>query len=195
MEVDSMKHGSRYYIPRDQFHIIDRPEIQPYIDKAPGDDFRFAVATAWLTGMRISEIVDLKQGNFSVQEHDQSLTINYQSKKHGRKGAPSFLWTDPFVSEIVLPYFRKAEGERRDRLLIRTTTRRYQQLLQKLNKELHGSEESRFITFHQMRHSRITYLVQVLQATIPEVMGFTGRATVPNEYMILQQTAKFRGRF
>ena len=185
----------KYYVPKLQFRMIPREEIQEYIDQAPDEDSRFTVALAWLTGMRISEIVDLKGGEMAVQEHDQSLTISYQSKKKGRRGSPSFAFSDPFISDIVLPYYRNAADARRDRLLKRTTTRRYQQILQKLNTQIHGAETSSFVTFHQLRHSRITYLVQVLKATIPEVMAFTGRATVPNEYMILQQTEKFRGRF
>ena len=185
----------KYHVPKEQFHIITKEEMIPYLEHAPDEDSRFAIALAWLTGMRVSEVKDVSPSNFSVQEHDSSLTINYQSKKHGKKGAPSFSFNDPFISEIVLPYYRKAASGRRDRLLIRTTTRRYQQILQKLNEDIFGSDRSRWMTFHQLRHSRITYLVQVLKATIPEVMGFTGRATVPNEYMILQQTEKFRGRF
>jgi integrase len=185
----------KYYVNKLSFHIISKEEILPYIESNPDEDSKYAIALAWLTGMRIREVVDLTTGNFSVNEGLKFVTITYKSRKKGRLGSPSFAFSDPFIEDIILPYYRKALSERRERLLIRKTTRRYQQILQKLNTQLHGMDTQRFVTFHQMRHSRISYLVQYLKATMAEIKSFTGRATNPDEYIIAQDTEKFRGRF
>lgn len=183
----------KYYIPKEEFKIIPKEEIQPYLDAARDEDYKTALAVVWLTGMRIQEVVLLKARQISIDPTDQSMEIRFQALKRGRIGVPNFSWNDTFVSDVVLPYVQGAYAQGRERLFKRKSKSSYQKTLQAINKQLHGEAKERYITFHQFRHSRATYLVR-LGATTDELIAWFGRRTTDfSDYTIATKTSRFRG--
>jgi integrase len=181
-----------YHIPKKEFKIVTAEEMKKYIDETSDEDFKFVLALAWLTGARIQEIVNLKKKDFIIGKND--LTIIIKALKHGKIGYPTFSFDDPFVKEIVLPRINAIENPE-SKVCLRGK-RRYQQLLLKLNEKFYPDEPSKWITFHYLRHSRLTYLARVLKAFPEELKSWTGHSsTAFEEYFAPRRVERFKGKF
>ncbi|MEM4605934.1 MAG: site-specific integrase [Candidatus Pacearchaeota archaeon] len=179
----------RYYIKKEDFKIVSLDEIKRYIDACEREDMKILLMLSWLTGARISEIIELKKSNFSIGKN--YITILIHSKKHGKVGYPTFSFNDPFIQNVLEYIKDKGEEER----IFKCGKRRYQQILLQLNKKLHGEDKSKYITFHYLRHSRLTYLARVLGAMPEELKSWTGhKSTAFEEYFAPRRVRRFAGK-
>lgn len=176
-----------YYKPKLDFGIVGKEEIMPYIEKAPDEHSKTLIALVWLTGMRVSEALRLTKERVKIDENEKIVMIVNESLKKGKTGYPTFAFSDPFA-DIIINFFKANEK-------IKYSKRRHQMILKKLNETIHGSDKSKYITFHYLRHSRITYLARVLGATPEEIKSWTGhRSTAFEEYYRPRTVKKFAGR-
>lgn len=186
-----------YYVPKEEFKIIMKDDAMQYINMAKDEDYKFSIALMWLTGMRIQELVNLTIRSVTIENEERAVIVKFMALKQRKKkkiGVPNFSFSDPFIEEIIIPYIGKAEGEGREYALKRRSKSSYQKMLLAINKQIHGADKTRYLTFHQFRHSRITQLIKK-GATTDELMSWTGRNTSDfSDYTIVQQTSKFRGK-
>jgi integrase len=181
----------KYYIPKNEFRIILYEEIKKYIDATDDSDFKFVLALAWLTGARIQEIVNLKRRDFQIGKND--LTIIIKALKRGKIGYPTFSFKDPFISDLIIPRVLSIEDP--DSRVCLKSKRTYQRMLLKLNKKLYPNEPNKWITFHYLRHSRITFLARVLKAFPEELKSWTGhRSQAFEEYFAPRRVMRFKGK-
>jgi len=142
----------KYYIPKKEFKVISYEEIKPYVELAPDLDSKVIIALAWLTGARIQELVNLEGKDFLIDKENDRVVITIRALKHGKVGYPTFSFSDPFINDLIVPF---VEGK--EKKLFSRGKRRYQQILKEINLKLHGSDTSKWITFHYLRHSRLTF--------------------------------------
>jgi len=182
----------QYYIPKENFKIVTKDEILPYIAGTEDIEAKVVIAIAWLAGARIQEIVNLKKEDFIISDENKDLTIAIHALKFGKMGYPSFSYSDPFVGELVVPYARQfAEGK-----VFSKSKRRYQQILKNLNLKIHGEDTSKWITFHYLRHSVATYMGRVLRAFPEEFKSWFGhRSQAFEEYYAPRKVDRFKGKF
>jgi integrase len=181
-----------YYRDKKTFEIVTKEQIEKYIFSTNDEEFRVLLALAWLTGARISELLDLKKQDFLLDQNRDIVMITIRAKKHGRIGYPTFSFSDPFVSDLIIPYINNIGEEQK---LFRRSKRRYQQMLLRLNKDIWGENKSKYITFHYLRHSRISFLARILGALPEELKSWTGhRSTAFEEYFAPRRTERFRGK-
>ena len=182
-----------YYIPKTEFKVIHYEDIKPFVDNAEPEDFKVLIALTWLTGARIQEIVNLKKRDIIIDEKGITVIIKALKQKRQATGKPSFGFRDPFISDLIIPYLKKIENE--DEKLFKKTKRRYQQLLKKLNEKLYPEDKSKWITFHYLRHSRITFLARELGAYPEEIKSWTGHRSVAfEEYISFSKVERFRNK-
>jgi len=180
----------RYYIPKNEFRIIDKNDIEPYLIESKSDDMRYLLMTTWLTGSRISEVIELIRWKVKIDCEKKDITFVIDSKKHGKQGFPSFNFDDPFIMELI-PFF---ESKGKDDRLFFFGKRYYQKQLQELNKSIHGDDTNRYITFHQLRHSRLSHLSRVLRAFPEELKSWTGhQSNAFEQYFSPRRVDRFRG--
>ena len=180
----------QYYIPKDDFKIVYKEDIEPYIYNSD-KEMRFLIALVWLTGLRIGDTLRLGTNNVHINEALRDIVITIRASKGGTLANPSFSFDDPFVDNLILPYIRLLETGN----LFTRGKRRCQQKLQQLNVKIHGNETSKYITFHYLRHSRITHLARVLRAFPEEIKAWTGHRTTQFEtYIAPRKVERFRGR-
>lgn len=171
-----------------RFEPVPWGEISPYVMAAKDDDKRYVIALSWLSGMRISEIVKLRKQDIIIDEDAKELTVTNESLKKGKTGYPSFSFDDPFVGELV--QFFKGAGEK----VFSRGKRCYQLELARINREIHG-DESRWVTYHYLRHGRISFLARVLRASPEEIKSWTGhRSSAFEEYFQPRKVDRFRGK-
>jgi len=179
-----------YYIPKEHFKIVKSKEIEPYIynsDKETG----VLVALIWLTGLRIGDTLRLEKSNIHINENLRDVVVTIKASKGGTYANPSFSFDDRFVPNLILPHFRLLDEGK----VFTKGKRRFQQILLKLNKKFHGNETSRYITFHYLRHSRITHLARNLHAFPEEIKAWTGHRTSQfEEYIAPRKVERFKGR-
>lgn len=181
-----------YYIPKAQFKIVSQDEMRRYIDTAKESDTRAILALAWLTGARVQELLNLSKKDFIIGENTQDGMVIIRALKHGKTGYPSFSFSDPFVDDVIMPYIAELAGEDR---LFRRSKRHYQQKLHFLNLKLCPADTSMWITFHYLRHSRLTHLAQVLRAFPEELKSWTGhKSSAYEEYFAPRRIDRFKGR-
>ena len=182
----------KYYIDRKDFKIITKDEILPYIYNTDDIETKVVIALAWSTGARIQEIVNLKKEDFIISDENRDLTISIKALKFGKIGYPSFSFDDPFVKELIIPYVRQfIEGK-----IFSRTKRTYQKKLENLNKKIHGDNIKKWITFHYLRHSLLTYMGRVLRAFPEEFKSWTGhRSQAFEEYYAPRKVDRFKGKF
>ena len=181
-----------YYVPKTDFKIVTAEEMRPFVNGAGELDMKAVLALAWLTGARIQEILNLVRKDFLLDEVAKDGMVINRALKFGKTGYPSFSFSDPFVSDVLLPYLAQLGGE--DRLFSKSK-RLYQSRLHKLNEALHSQDKSKWITFHYLRHSRITHLAQILRAFPEELKSWTGhRSSAYEEYFAPRRVDRFKGR-
>ena len=187
----------RYYVPAEELRPISIEEIDAYISLAKDTDLKVMIATAWLTGNRITELVNLRKDQVIIDEKERDISFNIMARKKGGRSQPSFSFSDPFVESIVLPYFREMRvgyGEEKSRIF-RRGKRSYQLMLLDLNRKIFGDDTKMYIVFHHLRHSRITYLAQILRATQEEIRAWTGHKTGKwMDYIAARKVDRFKGK-
>jgi integrase len=180
----------RYYIPKQDFKVISYEEIKPYIELAPDPESKVIIALSWLTGARIQEIANLEGKDFLIDKENDRVVITIKALKHGKIGYPTFSFSDPFISDLIVPFVEGKQGR-----LFSRGKRRYQQILQELNMRIHGFDTSRWITFHYLRHSRLSFLARELRAFPEELKSWTGhRSQAFEEYFAPRRVERFKGK-
>jgi integrase len=180
----------KYYIPKSDFVIVPKETIQVYMDMAKDLETRILLAITWLTGSRINEVVNLTRVNVNISHENQDVTFIIKAQKHGKIGYPSFSFTDPFVKEVV------EYVERCDNKLFTRGKRLYQLRLMELNEQINGQGYTKWITFHYLRHSRLTYIARELRASPEEIKSWTGHRTQAFEdYFAPRKIDRFKGKF
>jgi len=175
--------------------VYGTEDIAPYIEKGRAD-FRVLMALAFLTGARLGELVALKKKDFWIDESRDEMRIILKTLK--RKGDFNrelifSIKADPFVQDMIAPFVRMVQSDAAP--LFKKTRRSYQMELLRLNKDIHSDITTGYITFHQLRHSAITYLARELRASAWEIASWTGhKSTAYEEYMIHGATTRFKGR-
>jgi len=179
----------RYYIPKEYFKIVPKEKIDKYLEATDDEEFKTLLKLVWLTGARLTEIIELKYDNFTITR--DGIIINIKAKKHGKVGYPSFSFEDPYVKDVLDFIERRKEFDR----IFRRGKRRYQQILLDLNRKIYGDNTKEYITFHYLRHSRITFLARKLGALPEELKGWTGHRSIAFEaYFAPRRVARFKGK-
>jgi integrase len=182
-----------YYIPKSQFKIVKAEEIYVFIDATSEPDVKAVLALAWLTGSRIQELLNLAKKDFLLDDVAKDGSVIIRALKFGKIGYPSFSYSDSFVTEILLPYLARL-GRGEDRLFSHSK-RFYQGRLFLLNTKLYPADRTKWITFHYLRHSRLTHLAQVLKAFPEELKSWTGhRSSAFEEYYAPRRVDRFKGK-
>lgn len=180
----------KYYRKKEQFEIVPLERITLYVDTASAVDMKALLALVWLTSFRLEDATTLDHSNVVIDKVNRTLTFPKHVSKGGQMAYPSFSFDDPFVERLVkyiesIPYGLK---------LFRKSKRWYQDYLQGLNEKLCTRKED-WLTFHYLRHSRISHLVHVLNAGIGDIKSWTGhKSNAFEEYFRAMETKKFRGR-
>jgi len=187
----------KYYIPKDEFKIVGLEEIKPYIENA-GQTTKALIALAWLTGARISELLLLKRGDFSIDEEKRELRIAIPTlkRKDLRKRELIFdIDKDPFIKDIIIPRVLKFKKDKS--VIFHRSRRLYDMRLRKLNELLWGNDTKKWLTFHYLRHSRITWLARKRRLNVWEIQSFTGhkRSSSLDAYVIPEATKRAKGHF
>ena len=181
-----------YHIPRNQFKEVSSQEIYKYIRATDDPDMKLALMIAWLTGARTAQMVDLLK--MDIVEDGEYLRFLLPKKKGGNRGICEFKMEDTFVKDI-LGYIKNKKEE--ENILERRSPRTYRGKLQKLNEKLWGEDlkEKKWITFHYLRHSRITMLARRGARPI-EIKAFTGhRSSAYEDYFNVVSVRRFAGKF
>lgn len=182
-----------YYTDKADFKVYTVDEIMPYIKNANGNRMKILIALAFLTGARISEMLALRKKDFLVINDELRIVMKTLKRKGDYKRELIFsINDDPFIKGIMkfVDGLRKAET-----VLFPMTKRTYQARLLKLNRLIHGENTRKYIIFHQLRHSAITYLARDLRASAWEIASWTGhKSTAYEEYMIHGAAKRFKGK-
>ena len=182
----------RYYRPKERFEIVQPEEIGRYIAEAGTKVLRLYLALVYLTGARASEIRNLKREDVTFDPINGDITFVIHSLKRGKIGYCPFRVTDPLVQEVwdfikEFPFGTCPFGQR--------TVRHYQMKLMHLNQKLHPEDKENWLTLHYLRHSRITFIARILQASSEEIKGWTGhRSTAFEDYFQPRKVERFRGK-
>jgi len=179
-----------YYRKKELFEIVPLNIIEEYIKHSDRDDMKVLLAVAWLTGLRLIDCLKLTPLHFSINDVDKEVRISIKVSKHGDVAYPYFSFSDPFIP-MILEYLKRFKPNER---IFKLSKRRYQQLLLELNREIWGDDKSNYITFHYLRHSRISWLVSQ-DANVADIKAWTGhRSSAFEEYFKAYRTKKFAGK-
>ena len=182
-----------YYKSKESFQNVPVGEITRYITLAQPNELKVVLALTWLTGSRITEVISLTKGNIVIDDVNRQFALNYKALKHGKQAMPSFNYNDPFVEEIIVPYVNSYKDT--SFKLFTKSKRWYQQKLYDLNKRIYSDNKFNWITFHYLRHSRITFLTRTLLAQPDELKSWTGHSSTAFEvYLQPRKVDRFRGR-
>ena len=179
-----------YYRRKELFEIVPLNIIEEYINRCDREDMRVLLAIAWLTGLRLNDCLKLTPSHFIIDDKEKLVRISMKVSKGGDIAHPVFSFHDPFIP-MVLSYLKNFGVN--EKLFI-LSKRRYQQLLQKLNERIWGKDTEKYITFHYLRHSRISWLVSK-DANIGDIKAWTGhKSSAYEEYFRAYRTKKFAGK-
>jgi len=180
-----------YYRPKNEFEIVTQEKLKLYLNKINDLEFKALLSLAWLTGARISELLEVKKKDFIITSDEIKLLIKtYKQKNHPIREL-IFSIKDPFTN-FVLDYLQNLDNEQ---TLFPKCKRTYQHRLQRLNKKIFGENKNEYITFHYLRHSLISYLARELRASAWEIQSWTGhKSSAYEEYIIKTATDRFKGQ-
>jgi len=184
-----------YYRPKEDFQVLKVSDVKPLLDNCR-DDLRVVVALAFLSGARIGEILQLRKKDVLIDKEHNDIRFLMSIEKLREvfiRELPFEITSDPFVQDIILPYIESMPNQ--EDLLFTTSQRRYQELLLESNRKTFGEETNKYITFHYLRHSDITYITRDLRSSEWEVKSHTGhKSSAYQEYMIHGSTDRFKGK-
>jgi len=180
----------KYYRPKDHFGMVSKAEIFKFVSKAKDPDMQTCLSIVWLTGARISEVVALTRQDIE-EDVDGFVQFTIAAKKGGKTGRPTFTRKDPFIVEIM-NYIKDKKPE--ERILRLKNKRSYQYKLHDLNGIIYPKRKTKWLTFHYLRHSRITYLARMGAKPI-EIKDWTGhRSAAFEDYFSQQRVRRFAGK-
>lgn len=168
-----------YQTPKEEFRVWSKAEIDPVLEKA---DPRVApiIALAWVTGARIGEIMAAKPEDFEVAGDEVRIKMMTEKVKGHPLREYTLSISTPYLKDLILPFFEKPLPFKK---------RRAQQLLQAACRD----SGIKFV-FHEMRHSRNTYIARVLRASMSEMMDWNGWRTAGQigTYLIRESPKRFK---
>lgn len=168
-----------YSRPKDEFKMWSKAEIEPVMEKAD-PRAKPIIALAWITGARIGEIMSLKPEDFIVLGDEVRIKMITEKVKGHPLREYTLSIDTPFLRDMVLPFFERPLPFKK---------RRAEQLLQAACRE----SGVKFV-FHEMRHSRNTYIARVLRASMSEMMDWNGWKS-PGQigtYLIRESPKRFK---
>jgi len=176
----------KYYIDKDEFTIINKKQIAQYIKAADCLDVQAAISILYLTGCRLVEMCDLTDDDITIKKDKVKLRI-YTAKRNDRKRRLLTLNKNtPFMNLILRHVHRNTELS-----LFKYSKRTYQRRILELNKLLHGENTKRYITAHQLRHSRASYLALKHNATTWELRAWFGwKTSLPSDVYVMDLSSE-----
>jgi len=189
-----------YYQPKSEFHIYKKTDVEPYLNATHRRRLQAIISLAFLTGARLIEMRRMVAEDIEFDADQDLMKVRlWTAKRRGLyiRELSFSISTDPFVVDYILPYANSMKSWNDPKKpLFPGTGRAYEIALQNLNKKLHGSDTSKYIVFHQFRHSAITYILKTLRSSLPEAMSFTGHSRVDSlsPYIIHQAPERFKGQ-
>ena len=178
-----------YYRRKDEFQIVPKENVEVMIKFAKSFRDSCLLVIVWLTGARIGEVLQLKTSDidFDVEKNECRIRLKtFKVKNHPLRELVFSLKT-PFIKSYVENYHRNCLTER----MFPFCVRRAEQILQEINKETKF-----WVTFHELRHSRLTFIGRNLRASVSEMMDWTGWTT-PSElgtYIIKGTPERFKDK-
>lgn len=170
-----------YKRPKEEFKVYSNAEID-LIMLTSDERLKPILALTWLTGARIGEVMKVSIDDIDVNGKEVMIRlITEKVKDHPVRELYFDLDTTPFLEDDIIPFY-----ERRVKMF---GIRRAQQLLVEACKKA-GIQ----LTFHELRHSRLTYLARKLRATASEMMDWTGwtSSSQINTYVIREAPKRFK---
>ena len=181
----------QYYRKKKDFKIIPIEDLKLMLKAARKyrnyDRMWAILVLVWITGARIGEILRLKKEDFLIDFEKDTLYVTLSTLKGGAmRELKLSIEKTPFIKEIIMPYISRRKG-----WLFWIGVRRAEQLLQRINEDT-----GLWYTFHEFRHSRLTYLARKLRASTSELMDWTGwRDTSPvGVYLIREASERFKDK-
>jgi len=183
----------KYYHEKNMFKIIWKDEMEVMLRHCKTLRDKVLLALVWLTGARISEVLALKRYDFDIDYEKDELrvrliTLKKRTKEPPRRELYFSIEKDPFVKDIIIPYIEKLDLEKS---LFNIGKRRAQQILHEINKKT-----GFWYTFHEFRHSRLSYLARVQEASVSDLMDWTYWKDINmiGVYIIRKAPKKFKGK-
>ena len=180
----------RYYKGKAEFRIIGPEKIGPYLEACPAPWAKALLALVYLSGARVTEALRVRNVDITVEGND--CLIKFITLKRGDDFPRVHIYSleaTPYLKDIILPYFQQHVG-------FDYTKRRAEQILHAINKKLSPQDTGEWITYHELRHSRNTYLARDLRATIWELRDWNGwkSSSMASTYVIPESSVRFRDR-
>jgi integrase len=179
----------KYYRSFDKFEIVTDEEIQQYVDAIPSkyhDEYSVFLPLAHISGMRITQIGNLKSDNISIDNVKKVVRATYLPLKHGNPGKNAYGFKDPFVKEYIMPFFDRLQDTPNLKLFIRKP-KTHQRMMYDLNKKIYPDKKNRWLNYHYLRHSRFTFLTQVLGWDQWKLKSWTGHKSGAFDRYVQQQ--------
>ncbi len=134
--------------------VLSRKEIDKILNNIVNAKYRLSVALAYASGLRISEVQNLKVKDLDLEE----LTIHLKSTK-GKKGRITI-----FPKKLKIDFQNLIAGKQANDFVFssnrggRLTTRSFQEIFSKALKKANIKKSA---TFHSLRHSFATHLLEI----------------------------------
>lgn len=170
----------KYYHDKKDFKIIPKEDVDRLIGLFDRDDMKVLIALIWLTGARVGELLKVEKKHITITSDEFKIILETFKTKPRIYREIVFSAYTPYIRFLIIPYVEKSQDR-----LFHYSKRRYQQLLQKANK-ITGL----YYTFHEFRHSRLSFLARTLRASVSEMMDWTGWKTAdPIPIYVMRGTA------
>lgn len=178
-----------YYRKKEAFEIINKDTIYPYIDTAPTQEIKAMIATLYITGCRLIELTELTKDNIICDDENVKIKLHTAKRTDGKLRTLLIDINTPYLIELL-----KHQKICPSVILFDASIRTYQRKLLKLNKQIQGTNTNQYITSHQLRHSRASFLAYNLEATIWELRAWFGwkSAEPASVYVIEQSSERFK---
>ena len=160
-----------YYRDKGDFKVISYKEVAHLINTAHKITKNLRdpaiIALVWITGARIGEVLRLRKEDIDIDEEKNEMRIRLITEKiPNRPIRELYLSLDtPLIRTIVMKHMEQCPADN----LFNIGVRRAQQILKAVNEET-----GYWLTFHEFRHSRLTFLARNLRASVSEMMDWTG---------------------
>ena len=182
----------KYYIPKKDFYIIPFEDVKMMINAAKDIRMKAILALVWITGARIGEILKLRKEDFIIDPEKNLVLLTIQTLKGGVPRELKLDINTPTMKEIVLRYIQTRHANQ----LFDIGERRAQQWLTEINQELWKDDKTKWLTFHQFRHSRSSFLGHRLRASMSELMDWFGWKSTSQvgTYQIRESSERFKDK-
>ena len=176
----------RYYKDKEEFDIIGIKQIQPYIENAESLDLKAFISLIYITGCRLIEECDMTNDDITTEKDKVKMRL-YTAKRKDRKRRLLILNKNTPFMNIILRHWKRNENLS----LFRYSKRTYQRRILELNKLIHGDNINNYITAHQLRHSRASYLALKHNATTWELRAWFGwKTSQPSDVYVMELSSE-----